>query len=195
MSPTDLSALSHLSSAPSKTALAAILNRTVLYLPMQSPYPPPPVSAILSSFSLNANQQESLYLALRRFTSAVLAQHTPTSDTTGFVREILASHASGLDPKLVDLLSTVTPSLASPWRESAMQNKVSPPSLTTIDWRVSLPRSATNSSVTSGATLLLNLGVKDGEAEKKVPLELDKAGVDSLLDSLKKIKDQLNKVV
>ena len=192
-----LKALSLLSSAPSKSALAASLNRTVLYLSQvnPSPYPPPPVSELLSSFSLNANQQESLYAALRKFTSVVLDQHTPTSDTAAFVKSLLSSNAPDLDPKLAELLTTVTPTLAATWRESAIHNKVSPPTLTTLDWRVSLPRSATNSSVTSGATLLLNLMVKDGDMEKKVPLELDKAGVDSLLDGLKKIKDQLNKVV
>ena len=59
-----------------------------------------------------------------------------------------------------------------------------------------MPRSQTDSSVSTGATLMLNLGVEEGDGEgRKLQLEMDKAGVDTLLDGLGKIKDQLNKAL
>lgn len=50
--------------------------------------------------------------------------------------------------------------------------------------------------MSTGATLMLNLGVEEGDGEgRKLQLEMDKAGVDTLLDGLGKIKDQLNKAL
>ncbi|GMH60509.1 hypothetical protein TrST_g7514 [Triparma strigata] len=193
-----LSHLSHLSSAPNKSSLAGLLNRTVMYLPTihPSPYPPAPVSSIMTSFDLNANAQESLYLAMRKFCSLVLSQHTSACDTSSYIRELLSASAKDLDPKLVELLVAVVPNLCQTWRAASLKNSPSPPKLTTIDWRVSLPRSQTDSSVSTGATLMLNLGVEEGDGEgRKLQLEMDKAGVDTLLDGLGKIKDQLNKAL
>lgn len=43
---------------------------------------------------------------------------------------------------------------------------------------------------------MLNLGVDNSDGEgRKLRLEMDKAGVDTLLDGLGKIKEQLNKAL
>jgi hypothetical protein len=47
-----------LSSAPSKTALAATLNRTFLHASTTSPFVPASVAECLVAFNLSANQQE-----------------------------------------------------------------------------------------------------------------------------------------
>ena len=118
-----LSHLSHLSSAPNKSSLAGLLNRTVMYLPTihPSPYPPAPVSSIMTSFDLNANAQESLYLAMRKFCSLVLSQHTSASDTSSYIRELLSASAKDLDPKLVELLVAVVPNLCQTWRAASLK--------------------------------------------------------------------------
>ncbi|GMH79117.1 hypothetical protein TrLO_g13573 [Triparma laevis f. longispina] len=193
-----LSHLSHLSSAPSKSTLCGLLNRTQIYLPTihPSPYPPSSLSTIMTSIGLNANAQESLYLAMRKFVEIVIKQHKNAGETGDYVKLILEKDAKDLDPKLKELLIQVVPTLCGTWRAASLMNSPSPPKLTTIDWRVSLPRSQTDSSVSTGSTLMLNLGVDNSDGEgRKLRLEMDKAGVDTLLDGLGKIKEQLNKAL
>ena len=90
-----LSHLSYLSSAPSKSALCGLLNRTQIYLPTihPSPYPPSPLSTIMTSIGLNANAQESLYLAMRKFVEMVIKQHKNVGETGDYVKLILEKDA------------------------------------------------------------------------------------------------------
>ncbi|GMH69408.1 hypothetical protein TrRE_jg2819 [Triparma retinervis] len=182
-----------LSSAPSKTALAATLNRTFLHASSTSPFVPATVGECLDAFGLSANQQEDLYNAMKKFVKDVLYQHNDAAKTAEYVKTILSG--ANLDDKIVNLLATLVPNLAASWRAAAIEGKVSPPRLDpdNIAWRVSQP-SGSATGVSGASKVTLSLGVEDNGENKNISIELDKAGVDTFLDGLTKIKDQLSKV-
>ncbi|GMI43688.1 hypothetical protein TrCOL_g8942 [Triparma columacea] len=182
-----------LSSAPSKTALAATLNRTFLHASTTSPFVPASVAECLVAFNLSANQQEDLYNAMKKFVKDVLYQHSDAAKTAEYVKSILSG--ASLDGKIINLLATLVPNLADMWRAAAIEGKVSPARLdpSNIAWRASLP-SGSATGVSGASKVTLSLGVDDNGDNKIVTIELDKAGVDTFLDGLTKIKDQLSKV-
>ena len=83
------------------------------------------------------------------------------------------------------------------WRAASVENRVAPPRLDpeAISWRVSLPSAShSSSSAVGGPKVALSLGVQSSGGASNVGIELDKAGVDTFLEGLTKIKEQLSKV-
>ncbi len=184
-----LAALSSLASAPSKSLLTALLSRTYLHLPTLSPssYPPPSVTELMSELSLTANQMEDLWSALLLFLGEVLYSHSESSGTAGKVTQALTE--GGVDGRVVTLLSTLVPQLCDGWRQASIDSKPSPPTLTSLDWRVSLPRNS------AGASAVFQINTTDRGQEGRVVFEMGRAGLETFLDGLEKIKGQLSKVV
>jgi len=136
---------------------------------------------------MSANDQESLYAACLALIKQALYQHTPTADTAAFTTALLT--AANVDPRVVTLLTQLLPPLCDTWRAASIGSAPSPPKLKSIDWQVSAGE--------GGGTVTMQLGVADaavGEGEKIV-FEMNCQGVDTFLDGLGKIKDQLKKVV
>ena len=130
---------------------------------------------------------------MKKFVKDVLYQHSDAAKTAEYVKSILSG--ANLDSKIINLLATLVPNLADMWRAAAIEGKVSPARLdpSNIAWRASLP-SGSATGVSGASKVTLSLGVDDNGDNKIVTIELDKAGVDTFLDGLTKIKDQLSKV-
>jgi len=130
---------------------------------------------------------------MKKFVKEVLYQHSDKAGTAAFVKSMLSD--ASFDDKIVNLLSTLVPNLTVTWRAAAIEGKVSPARLdaSKITWKVSLP-SDSATGVSGASKVTLNLGVEENGDNKNVAIELDKAGVDTFLDGLNKIKDQLSKI-
>ena len=145
-----------------------------------------------------------------------------------------------LDARIPVLLATLLPPLIELYHSSSIADRVSPPKLVSVDWRVGKPThgggggggvgvgpsvvgEGTNGSSNgdsgsesgdgttgmklgsgNGAAVLVEFGVKHGGGsggvyggggyEEKVLVEISRAGLDTFLEGLGRIRDQLNKV-
>ena len=215
----DFSSLSLLTRAPSSSTLNAYLSRVYINLPsatLRADFPPPSVTTISDVFTpqLTPDESASLYKATSILLDHLLYNHVPSDEASATFTSMIAtveSNSKNLDARVLQLLTKTLPNLLNLWHESCISNKVSPPKLTSIDWRVDIPRSSNSTtSLGSSSSLILSLGVTpngdcdagwvsknsngNGGGEKKVLIEMDRAGVDTFLEGLGKIRDQLNKV-
>ena len=217
----DLSALSLLTRAPSTSTLTAYLSRVFILLPsatLRGDFPPVTITTLSDSFnpSLTPDEVHEVYKASTFLIENVLYEYVPGEGAGGQLDEmlsILLQNSKTIDPRVLPTLQKVLPKLLPLFHETSITNKVSPPKLTSINWRVDIPRSSNNitSLADSNSTLLLSLGVTpNGDCDKgflppassgnstggeeKVIIEMDLAGVDTFLEGLSKIRDQLQKV-
>ncbi|XP_006821404.1 COMM domain-containing protein 9-like [Saccoglossus kowalevskii] len=102
---------------------------------------------------------------------------------------------------LKDLLSKIIADNISTWRNRSLNNQISLPRLVDFDWRVDLKTSTDTISRMSMPTCILQLKVQ--ETAKRVDtvpdvsslsVELSKETLDTMLDGLSKIRDQLSSV-
>ncbi|CAH1254979.1 COMMD9 [Branchiostoma lanceolatum] len=102
---------------------------------------------------------------------------------------------------LKSLLVGVLAEHLSQWKTQAINSQVSLPQLVDFDWRVDMKTSADSVSHMSAATCLLQLKVQNVPKQvDRVPpvdvvnVELSKETLDTMLDGLGKIRDQLSSV-
>jgi len=95
------------------------------------------------------------------------------------------------------ILQVITAHLVE-WREDALRTQCSLPKLKAIDWRIDVKRASEMISNMSVPTVLVQLTVEQNPNRvglesklKTVNLELNKQTLETMLDGLKKIKDQL----
>lgn len=87
------------------------------------------------------------------------------------------------------------------WRTNAVNEQVSLPKLVDFDWRVDVKTSSNAISRMSMPTCIMQLQVQENAAEKnampavrRLNVELTKEKLDTMLDGLGKIRDQLSSV-
>jgi hypothetical protein len=134
---------------------------------------------------MEANDQERLYAACRALIDQTLYQHTQSSDTAGFIASLL--QPAGIDERIVALLGAILPNLCATWRSAEMLSKPSAPKLASVDWQVAMND--------GGSSVVMQLGTEGNEGKDGVVFEMNTMEVDTLLEGLTKIKDQLRKVV
>ncbi|XP_074660254.1 COMM domain-containing protein 9-like [Tubulanus polymorphus] len=116
-------------------------------------------------------------------------------------RAILAIFPSDFHKNLRDLLAKIFLENMQNWRNAAVNNLVSMPKLIDFDWRVDLKTSTDSISRMSVPTCILQMQVQDAPSKRnEVPdtsclnVELSKETLDTMLDGLSKIRDQLSSV-
>ncbi|XP_041052712.1 COMM domain-containing protein 9 isoform X2 [Carcharodon carcharias] len=100
-------------------------------------------------------------------------------------------------PMLPDLLSFSR----AAWRSETLANQISLPHLIDMDWRVDIKTSSDNINRMAVPTCLLQMKIQDdinacrgGPIISTVSLELSKEKLDTMLDGLSRIRDQLSAV-
>ncbi len=103
--------------------------------------------------------------------------------------------------QLGGLLNKILRAHAAEWRQSALNNQISPPKLLGFDWRVGTKVSSDSISRMNETTLQLSLEIQDNPREvgvmppqTTVQLELSKQELATMLDGLVKIRDQLGSI-
>ncbi|KAM8751567.1 COMM domain-containing protein 9 isoform 1-T1 [Acanthopagrus schlegelii] len=84
------------------------------------------------------------------------------------------------------------------WRTEAVSNQISLPQLKELDWRVDMVTSSDSVSRMSVPTCLVQFKMEDpsagGESASAVTVELGRESLDTILDGLGRIRDQLSVV-
>ena len=104
-----------------------------------------------------------------------------------------------VNPKLKQVVGSVITSRHEAFREAAISNRVSLPRYVDMSWAINMKKASSEIPSMSIPTVLLELEVEEQPtwsdqipSVDKVSMELSKASLETLLDGLGKIKDQLS---
>ncbi|XP_028307518.1 COMM domain-containing protein 9 isoform X2 [Gouania willdenowi] len=101
---------------------------------------------------------------------------------------------------LKNLLTKILLESSQTWRSEALSDQISLPRLQSLDWRVDLVSGSESVNRMSTPTCFLTLQMEDGsqstdlESVSTVTMELSRQTVDTMLDGLGRIRDQLSNI-
>uniref|UniRef100_A0A8C3YUL1 COMM domain containing 9 n=1 Tax=Catagonus wagneri TaxID=51154 RepID=A0A8C3YUL1_9CETA len=114
---------------------------------------------------------------------------------------ILALFPENFHQNLKNLLTKIILEHLSTWRAEAQANQISLPRLVDLDWRVDVKTSSDSISRLAVPTCLLRMKIQedpslcgDKPSVSAVTVELSKETLDTMLDGLGRIRDQLSAV-
>ncbi|BFZ05063.1 hypothetical protein BsWGS_08102 [Bradybaena similaris] len=114
---------------------------------------------------------------------------------------IFSLFPNGFHKNLRDLLTKIIIDNMNAWTSEAINSQVSLPKLLDLDWRVDVKTSSDSIARMSVPTCILNLQIKKSPTHvnmssetENVNVELSKETLDTMLDGLGKIRDQLASV-
>uniref|UniRef100_A0A8C6CBL9 COMM domain containing 9 n=1 Tax=Monodon monoceros TaxID=40151 RepID=A0A8C6CBL9_MONMO len=136
-----------------------------------------------------------LLQALHRLTRLVVFRDLSSAEA------VLALFPENFHQNLKNLLTKIILEHASTWRAEAQTNQISLPRLVDLDWRVDIKTSSDSISRVAIPTCLLQMKIQEdpslcGEqpSVSAVTVELSKETLDTMLDGLGRIRDQLSAV-
>ncbi|XP_024608385.1 COMM domain-containing protein 9 isoform X1 [Neophocaena asiaeorientalis asiaeorientalis] len=154
--------------------------------------------------SLSVTQEEAeqgspsvlqLLQALHRLTRLVVFRDLSSAEA------VLALFPENFHQNLKNLLTKIILEHVSTWRAEAQTNQISLPRLVDLDWRVDIKTSSDSISRMAVPTCLLQMKIQEdpslcGEqpSVSAVTVELSKETLDTMLDGLGRIRDQLSAV-
>ncbi|XP_060072390.1 COMM domain-containing protein 9-like [Ylistrum balloti] len=190
----DFDALSVLLQASSKDVVLRICNESFIYRDKQQ-YSDGVLTSVGEALSLDSNKSRQLVQSLGVLlkTAVFHGDATPSSLQSLF--------PSNFHKNLRDLLVKTMMENMNNWRNSALNNQVSLPRLVDFDWRVDIKTSSDTITRMSVPTCILQMKVQENATEvdqtpdvEHVNVELSKETLDTMLDGLSKIRDQLSSV-
>ncbi|XP_047631932.1 COMM domain-containing protein 9 isoform X1 [Phacochoerus africanus] len=154
--------------------------------------------------SLSVTQEEAeqafpsllqLLQALHRLTRVAVFRDLSSAEA------ILALFPENFHQNLKNLLTKIILEHVSTWRAEAQANQISLPRLVDLDWRVDIKTSSDSISRLAVPTCLLQMKIQedpslcgDKPSVSAVTVELSKETLDTMLDGLGRIRDQLSAV-
>ncbi|XP_037696045.1 COMM domain-containing protein 9 isoform X3 [Choloepus didactylus] len=153
--------------------------------------------------SLSVTQEEAeqqpacskLLQALHRLTRLATFRDLSSAEA------ILALFPENFHQNLKNLLTKIILEHISTWRAEAQANQISLPRLVDLDWRVDIKTSSDSISRIAVPTCLLQMKIQedpilcgDKPSISAVTMELSKETLDTMLDGLGRIRDQLSAV-
>uniref|UniRef100_A0A8C6WF71 COMM domain containing 9 n=1 Tax=Neogobius melanostomus TaxID=47308 RepID=A0A8C6WF71_9GOBI len=146
-----------------------------------------------AKFSISASQAAQLVHSLHALSHHVVFYNLTSPE------QILALFPESFHSNLKNLITKILLENSTNWRTEALSNQISLPQLKQVDWRVDLVTSSESVSRMAVPTCLLQLKMEDScrrgdEAVSTVTVELSRESVDTMLDGLGRIRDQLSAV-
>lgn len=154
------------------------------------------VSSVAEMLSLeNTQSAKNLLSSLGKFIKVVLFHGHST------IESISSLFPSEFHKNLRELLSKIIAENFSAWRATTVSNSVSLPKLVDFDWRVDLKMASGKVARMNAPTCILHLKiddpslpVHDKERLQTYNVELSKESLDTMLNGLGRIRDQLSAV-
>ncbi|XP_067902921.1 COMM domain-containing protein 9 [Heterodontus francisci] len=153
------------------------------------------VDSTVKSLSVTPEEAKQLICSLHSFTRQVAFQGLTSAE------EILPLFPDNFHQNLKNLLTKIILENIAAWRNEALANQISLPHLIDMDWRVDIKTSSDNINRMAVPTCLLQMKIqddisvcRDGPIISTVSLELSKEKLDTMLDGLGRIRDQLSAV-
>ncbi|KAM8818789.1 COMM domain-containing protein 9 [Rhynchonycteris naso] len=148
-----------------------------------------------SSLSVTPEEAEQLLRALHRLTRLAAFRDLSSAEA------ILALFPENFHQNLKHLLTKIILEHVSTWRTEAQKTLISLPRLVDLDWRVDIKTASDSISRMAVPTCLLQLKIQedpslcgDTPPVSAVTVELSKETLDTMLDGLGRIRDQLSAV-
>ncbi|XP_023140439.3 COMM domain-containing protein 9 [Amphiprion ocellaris] len=147
-----------------------------------------------ATLSIPATQAAQLVRSLH-----VLSHHVVFNNLSS-PEQILAVFPESFHSSLKNLITKILLENSPTWRTEAVNDQVSLPQLKDLSWRVDLVTGSDSVSRMSVPTCLVQLKMEDpcpsagGESVSTVTVELSRESLDTILDGLGRIRDQLSVV-
>ncbi|XP_041651762.1 COMM domain-containing protein 9 [Cheilinus undulatus] len=111
---------------------------------------------------------------------------------------ILALFPESFHSSLKNLITKILLENSAAWRTEALGDQISLPQLKELDWRVDMVTASDSVSRMAVPTCLVQLKIEDpsagGDSVSAVTVELSRESLDTILDGLGRIRDQLSVV-
>lgn len=153
------------------------------------------IEGTAASLSIPAAQAAQLVQSLHTLSHHVLFYNLSSPD------QILAIFPESFHSSLKKMITKILLENSPTWRTEALSNQtVSLPQLKDLDWRVDMVTSSDSFSRMAVPTCLVQLKMEDPcpsgghEAVSTVTVELSRGSLDTILDGLGRIRDQLSVV-
>ncbi|XP_055899390.1 COMM domain-containing protein 9-like [Biomphalaria glabrata] len=153
------------------------------------------VQSLSQTLSISINDSRSCISTLSNLLKTAVFQGSTDPQV------IVALFPNGFHKNLRDLLMKIIIENMAKWKASAIANQVSLPKLLDFDWRVDMKTSSDSVARMSVPTCMLNLEIQEQPGKiqqtagiENVSVELSKETLDTMLDGLGKIRDQLASV-
>jgi hypothetical protein len=149
-------------------------------------------TSLEQAFGITAAEAAALHVAVRHTISASLLTFTGAGDGTITSEQLFPS---GFHEQLGALLCKIISTHRVEWRQSAIVRQPSLPRLLDVDWRVDVKTASDTASQMSVPTVLLRMTLAgvDG-APQPVLMELSRDSLQTLLESMAKIRSQLQSI-
>ncbi|KAG9280731.1 COMM domain-containing protein 9 [Astyanax mexicanus] len=128
-----------------------------------------------------------------------LSHHVVYHNLTA-AEQILSVFPDTFHPNLKNLLTKILLEQSTTWRNDALASQISLPQLVDMEWRVDMKTASDSVSRMAVPTCILHMKIQDspcmsGSAcDSSVTVELSKETLDTMLDGLGRIRDQLSAV-
>ncbi|XP_013408180.1 COMM domain-containing protein 9-like [Lingula anatina] len=194
MATVDTEVLSLLLKASSKDFVAKLCNEAFLYRDTVV-IPEALIQKTSEGLSIEVQESKNLlnHLSILTKKAVFQGQTEPAA--------VLKVFPDGFHKNLRDLLAKIIIENLPMWKNHAINNQVSLPRLLDFDWRVDIKTSSDSISRMSVPTCIMQLKVQENSTKiDSVPevtsmnVELSKETLDTMLDGLGKIRDQLSSV-
>uniref|UniRef100_A0A8C8RT30 COMM domain containing 9 n=1 Tax=Pelusios castaneus TaxID=367368 RepID=A0A8C8RT30_9SAUR len=153
------------------------------------------IDSTCSNLSVTPEEATQLVCSLHNLTRHIVYRGLSS------VEEILSLFPENFHQSLKNLLTKIILENVSIWRNEAQSNQISLPRLVDMDWRVDIKTSSDSIGRMAVPTCLLQLKIQedatlcgDSPVISAVTVELNKETLDTMLDGLGRIRDQLSAV-
>ncbi|XP_052001884.1 COMM domain-containing protein 9 [Xyrauchen texanus] len=184
-------ALQLLLKAPSKDAVRQICTESFSVGALKS-------QALLENTanSLSVSRDEAIQVLTAFHT---LSHHVVFQNLTS-PEQILSVFPESFHSNLKNLITKIILENSVSWRNEALSNQISLPKLVDMEWRVDMKTSSDSLSRMAVPTCLLQMKLQDSPcinssaSESRVTVELSRETLDTMIDGLGRIRDQLTVV-
>lgn len=188
-----LTPLNHLLNASAKSTVEKCIN---LCFVTRSEDSKDTLKAYQSLLEISANESSELHAALLACIQTSLAAGSAEA-----LAELFSTEGAEVDPKLKQMVGKrVTLSLDT-WKEAAALDRVSLPRLLGLDWTLHLAQASSEASTIATQSVGMSLSVQDTPScttslpeVREVTFELSREALETVVDGLGKIRDQLSRM-
>ncbi|XP_061173319.1 COMM domain-containing protein 9-like [Saccostrea echinata] len=188
----DFGALELLMKAPSKDQVVKVCNDVYL---TSSPISDVLVSSVCDVLGTRPNQTKQMMESLSSLLKTIIFHGYSEA------QEIQSLFPKDFHKNLRDLIAKIALENMNNWKNHSISNQVSLPRLVDFDWRVDTKMASDSVSRMSVPTCIIQMKVQENQTEvgrvpeiNNVNVELSKETLDTMLDGLSKIRDQLSSV-
>lgn len=188
-----MTSLDLLMAAPSKDFVNQLFQTS--YSCISGTIPEAIISKAAEALSTDVEKARSLFVELVALIHQVLFESVSSKE------KLLRLLPSGLNDKLKALIVGVIASNLAKWRKQTSNSQLSLPKLKEFDWRIDIKSASDTAARLSMPTAIVQMKVEDFPTSTtevattdEISFEVNRDTLDTVLDGLRKIRDQLASV-